>query len=715
MRQALLFFTLLIFTFSASSQIKTRKLSKNEFRKVKGASVEGEVPVIKMESFDISELEKEDRQRAKDGKPLRFAKSFKVNINTNNSGSWFDVEDARIWKLRIESTNAFSISLRFDLFKLSENATLYIYNEEKDILVGPITAENNRQNSRLSTDVIEGQTLTLELIEPKGTKVPSKIRISNVVHGYRNIFQESYGDSGSCNIDVECPLGNGWEEETEAIAWILLNGSTQLCTGSLLNNTCQDFTPLFLTAFHCLDQNSNGVLSSSEIQDAEQNWVLRFKWKSPSCNGSNSYAYSTYNLDSDLLASWKETDFALFELDQRPENASYLGWDRRDRIPNPVTIIHHPAGDVMKISQDSDNPQAVQFFSTPNSHFFVDDWDQGSTTGGSSGAPYFDENKRVIGQNHAGDGLQDCDPNKGSYFGRLWRSWDGGGTSSTRLRDWLDPGNTSLSTINTVSMDHNYLVCGNTTFNLNGLPGNVSVNWSVSPTSAFGNDYGTGNSFTTWPSSGYTSASGTVTAQINDNCGGQETITFDVWSGRPKSVTGNLSGPSTVDKNNMYWYSVSEQSHPSGSFDWSAPNAFDVSANGDGYNSVRYWVRDRAVSGYVQVSRKNACGNGGAKSKYVTVNSGGGGGIIQMVVSPNPTREQVNISVSSQDGLEKYFEDSANELQVSIVSISGKEVYRGSMNTNGVNIDLTQLPKGLYVVSVKGNGVEEQSLLAVDD
>ena len=37
-------------------------------------------------------------------------------------------------------------------------------------------------------------------------------------------------------------------------------------------------------------------------------------------------------------------------------------------------------------------------------HVRVEDWDLGTTEGGSSGSPLFDQNHRVIGQLHGGDG-----------------------------------------------------------------------------------------------------------------------------------------------------------------------------------------------------------------------------------------------------------------------------------------------------------------------
>lgn len=93
----------------------------------------------------------------------------------------------------------------------------------------------------------------------------------------------------------------------------------------------------------------------------------------------------------------------------------------------------------MKYTYDGESPSITNFGGTNNSHWFVDDWDIGNTEGGSSGSPLFDQNKRVIGQDHAGDGKPICDEDKGTYFGSLSLSWDGGGDSTTQLSCWLKP------------------------------------------------------------------------------------------------------------------------------------------------------------------------------------------------------------------------------------------------------------------------------------
>ena len=222
----------------------------------------------------------------------------------------------------------------------------------------------------------------------------------------------------------------------------------------MLNNTAQNYRPFILTAFHCIDigipniQNdrdeNDGVLEPYEIEESE-GWLVRFGFKHTSCEGSTIGNVYTFD-DTEFRAAWHPTDFALVELQDdilRDEPSVgqkvWLGKDQTGNIPSTVTCIHHPAGDVMKYTYDGESPSITNFGGTNNSHWFVDDWDIGNTEGGSSGSPLFDQNKRVIGQDHAGDGKPICDEDKGTYFGSLSLSWDGGGDSTTQLSCWLIP------------------------------------------------------------------------------------------------------------------------------------------------------------------------------------------------------------------------------------------------------------------------------------
>jgi hypothetical protein len=72
------------------------------------------------------------------------------------------------------------------------------------------------------------------------------------------------------------------------------------------------------------------------------------------------------------------------------------GWDRSDMTPASSVLIHHPAGDVKKISLDDDPPAKFEGF------WRILDWEQGVSEGGSSGAPLFDPARRFIGNLDSG-------------------------------------------------------------------------------------------------------------------------------------------------------------------------------------------------------------------------------------------------------------------------------------------------------------------------
>ena len=84
-------------------------------------------------------------------------------------------------------------------------------------------------------------------------------------------------------------------------------------------------------------------------------------------------------------------------------------------------------------------------------HIRVHDWDAGTTEPGSSGSHLFDQNHCVVGQ--LGGGFAACGNDEPDWYGRLSVSWTGGGTSATRLSDWLDPfGNGALTSCETVPL-----------------------------------------------------------------------------------------------------------------------------------------------------------------------------------------------------------------------------------------------------------------------
>jgi PKD repeat protein len=123
-------------------------------------------------------------------------------------------------------------------------------------------------------------------------------------------------------------------------------------------------------------------------------------------------------------------------------NVYYAGWDRSGTAPTNQIGIHHPSGDIKKISFDDDPASQANFGGAACWHII--DWEDGTTEPGSSGSPLFDQNHRIIGQLFGGSAS--CSNNVDDYYGRFDISWDGS-SSSNRLRDWLDPQNTGVNTV----------------------------------------------------------------------------------------------------------------------------------------------------------------------------------------------------------------------------------------------------------------------------
>ena len=78
------------------------------------------IPLEIMPTINVSSLLEEDiyLDRQVDY-PFRFSSNFKVSLSIENSGHWYEAPDGRIWQLGIKSTDAISLHLIFNKYKLS--------------------------------------------------------------------------------------------------------------------------------------------------------------------------------------------------------------------------------------------------------------------------------------------------------------------------------------------------------------------------------------------------------------------------------------------------------------------------------------------------------------------------------------------------------------------------------------------------------------------
>ena len=265
--------------------------------------------------------------------PFRFGSPFEVNYNLNNSGEWIETDLGRIWRLSITSEDAYSINLIYNRFVLPDGAEVFVYDEDMTTILGAFTSANNKEYETFSTAPTKGETTIIEYFEPYDSEFNGELSIGSVVHGYKNVFfndERGYGDSGSCNNNVNCPVGDEWTNEIRSVAMILTSGGSRLCTGSLINNARQDLTPYFLTANHCLGGDSN--------------WIFMFNYESPGCTNQNGPTNMTVQGSTRLVNS-STSDVALLRLEETPPaeyEVHYAGWDATGFTPSTPVGIHHP-------------------------------------------------------------------------------------------------------------------------------------------------------------------------------------------------------------------------------------------------------------------------------------------------------------------------------------------------------------------------------------
>ena len=371
---------------------------------------------------------------------FQFGDEYHMNINVFEVSTPILDNGIYTYLIGIESQGAYGMGFIFDDFYLSDNSTLFIYDEQRTMFLGSFTAQNNKDSFVLPTAIAKGDRVVIELNIPEDEIGITRLNIGSLIHDYEDImgyFEDSPGSTREdCNINVVCSEGVEFQDQINGTIRVTMGGG--LCSASIVNNTLNDRTPYVLFADHCVSGSTSG-------------YVFHFNYQSDTCSGTSGPLNQSVS-GSTLLASQdinSGPDFALLEMTSdipNSYNPFYVGWSKVSSAPQEAVGVHHPGAGIKKISQESTSVNA-------SGYFWEFQYNDGRVIPGSSGSPFFDENKRQVGMcsyiytNY-------CDPSPDCYcdqqythgYGRFDLAW------SLGLSEYLDPLNSGVSGIDGISI-----------------------------------------------------------------------------------------------------------------------------------------------------------------------------------------------------------------------------------------------------------------------
>lgn len=463
----LFFYSLLFFGDLTAQSLQKQEVSiafeLNEF-----------VPTFKLHAPDMEKIHAEDEVNAKNGLLYRIGVGTETNLTPQNSGVWSTKSNGdRVWQLKIKQAGAEALSFLFSRFILHGNATMDVLNTTGVKLHRTYSAKDVIDHGMQNMSLCFADEVILQLVEPSGT-ANSEILLDMIMYGYRstgNPNVSKINESESCQVNVNCtPEGNNYQDEKRGIARILVvDGQNQgYCSGTVVNNLNQDCKPYFLTALHC------GITATTA--DLNQ-WRFYFGYEATSCSSPSTEG----TLDDHFITGCVKlsnsndgggesgSDFLLVQLGTIANEATTIstlksanfnvywnGWDANNTGASSGLSIHHPSGDIKKISTFSStltsasltaaNLQShwrVVWAATTNGH--------GVTEPGSSGSPIFTFNggsSRVVGTLTGGISFCNAtgDPD---YYGKVSYHWNSNGSAANvKLKTYLDPNNTGTLVLN---------------------------------------------------------------------------------------------------------------------------------------------------------------------------------------------------------------------------------------------------------------------------
>ncbi len=417
-----------------------------------------EVPTLTLPLYTYSKYKKKQAQYP-DFQVNAIGQKTQINIQTD--GDWILLANGdRLWRLRIAVKGAAALTFLYDDFWLPNGGKFYIYAEDESQVMGAFTSENNKESGRFSTAAISADVVYLEYFQPYQVEDQARISIESILQKPKSYANQEmaddlgFGAAAPCHININCEQGNSLQTQKRGTTRIVMMLEKEgeffegFCSGSLMNTTAQDQTPYILTAFHCL---------LPEFTPLYDMWQFDFGYESTTCDNPTTEPQRNIVVGCERVAGKEDTDFLLLKLSEIVPSSFfpyYCGWNAtKNQLPQNCKMISHPKGDIKKITVDTRNTTTLhaptikwaEYTSSPNTHYRVE-YDEGFSEQGGSGSGLFGDDGLIYGQLHGGNiDTINCRVNR-LFYGSLAESYEGN-TADTRLKDWLNPTNQAITTL----------------------------------------------------------------------------------------------------------------------------------------------------------------------------------------------------------------------------------------------------------------------------
>lgn len=288
-------------------------------------------------------------------------------------------------RITVVSPGAAAMRLGVKLARTDPGVALrFVGSADPQHVFGPVTAAEVAAARPYWSPVLDGEVATVEIYLPRGV-APADVQMSIPTISHLVVTPSSLqksepvsdiGTSGFCEVDVVCVATPAALNQAKAVAKMIFTkqGNTFACTGTLLNDSIASNTPYFFVSSHCISS-----------QEAASSLVTYWFFDAVACGSLAVPPYATVTGGAVLLGRSVDSDWALVRLKSAPPAGAVFSAWRAEPLPSgsAMTVLHHPNGDLKKISEGS----TTGYFSFSDNTTFADvHYSVGSTEPGSSGS-----------------------------------------------------------------------------------------------------------------------------------------------------------------------------------------------------------------------------------------------------------------------------------------------------------------------------------------